>query len=132
MVVLFHAGADCAYDEDDVKGTPKRFCNLHEQFPELKMILAHMGGYRLWEDVYRFLIGKNVYLDTAYTMEMENSALANLIKDHGADKILFGSDFPWERPSAIKGKIEECIKDETVRENIFHRNAEKLIGLDKK
>jgi len=129
MIILFHAGADSAFDEDDVKGTPQRFAAVAEAYPNLKMILAHMGGYRLWDDAYRYLAGKNVFFDTAFCDEMDDTAFTNIIKDHGADKILFGSDFPWERPAKIISKIEKCFPQGDIKEKIYHTNAERLLGI---
>jgi predicted TIM-barrel fold metal-dependent hydrolase len=97
--------------------------------PDLKAILAHLGGFRMWDEVYRQLVGKNVYFDTAYSVEMEDSVFKGIIKEHGPDKILFGTDFPWERASAIIEKIEKNIEDKGEKEKIYHLNAEKMLGL---
>lgn len=130
MIILFHAGADCAFDENDVKGTPQRFAGVADTYPQLKMVLAHMGGYHLWDDVYRYLVGKNVYFDTAFCDEMEDTAFTNIIKDHGEDKIVLGSDFPWERPAKMITKIERCFSESEIKEKIYHLNAEKLLGIN--
>ena len=42
------------------------------------------------------LAGKNIYLDTSYSYGvMGKTAMERLIRKHGAEKILFGSDSPW-------------------------------------
>ena len=35
---------------------------------DLKLELAHLGGFRMWDDVRKYLLpaGRNVYFDTAY------------------------------------------------------------------
>jgi uncharacterized protein len=129
LVVLFHAGADAAFDFQSTHGTPKRFAAMLKEFPQLKAILAHMGGFRMWDDVYKQLVGKNVYFDTAYSVEMEDSVFKGIVKEHGADKILFGTDFPWERASAIREKIEKNVENPDDKEEIYHLNAEKLLGI---
>jgi len=128
MFILFHAGADCAFDGDDVHGIPSRFAEVIK-VRGLKVILAHMGGFRLWDDVYKHLIGKDVYIDTAYSMEMEDISMTNIIKMHGTDKVVFGSDFPWESQAALIEKVKRCVTDETDREKIFYKNAKGLLGL---
>jgi uncharacterized protein len=128
VFILFHAGVDLAYDADDVNGTPKRFAETLK-VKGLKVILAHMGGYRLWDEVYRHLVGKEVYFDTAYSLEMGAEKMGNFIKSHGSSKVLFGSDFPWERPAAIRHMIEACVSGEADRENIFYKNSARLMGL---
>jgi predicted TIM-barrel fold metal-dependent hydrolase len=129
LVILFHAGADAAYDFDSTHGTPARFSNMLKSYPGLRAILAHMGGYRMWDEVYKQLVGKDVYFDTAYSVEMETSVFKGIVKEHGADKILFGTDFPWERAAAIIKKIEENAESLEEREKIFHLNAEKLLKI---
>ena len=52
-----------------------------------------------------------------------------MIRQHGADKVLFASDYPMTRAArAIK---EVLLMELTAEENemIFYRNAEKLLGL---
>lgn len=129
LVILFHAGADAAFDFSSTHGTPKRFAAMLKETPGLKSILAHMGGFRMWDQVYRELVGKDVYFDTAYSNEMEDGVFRGLIKEHGVDKILFGTDFPWERASVIIDKVNRNVESAEDREKIFHKNAEKLLGV---
>ncbi|MBP7792474.1 MAG: amidohydrolase family protein [Candidatus Goldbacteria bacterium] len=129
MFILFHSGADAAFDFDDTKGTPKRFRQVIKSYPGLKIILAHMGGYRMWDSVYKELVGLNVYFDTALCNEMEDNVISGLIKEHGYDKILFGTDFPWERASILRKKIHKAVNDEENEKMIFYKNAKKLLNL---
>ena len=39
-----------------------------DRFPGLCVVLAHMGGFRQWEAARQLLVGRNIYLDTAYTI----------------------------------------------------------------
>jgi len=129
IFILFHAGADAAFDFDNARGTPKRFRQLIKSYSDLKIILAHMGGYQMWDLVYRELVGLNVYFDTALCNDIENNTLAGLINEHGCDKIIFGTDFPWERVSVLKKKIEKIINSQEKKEKIFYLNAKKLLKL---
>ncbi|MHB9155837.1 MAG: amidohydrolase family protein [Endomicrobiales bacterium] len=47
LIVLFHAGVDLGYP--DVHCTPKGVKELLD-IPGLTLVLAHMGGYRIWDD----------------------------------------------------------------------------------
>ena len=88
-----------------------------------------MGAYRMWNDVEKFLVGKNCYFDLGYCNEMDNSQLKRMILDHGSKKILFGTDFPWERASVIKKKIETLGLPKADLDNIYYKNASKLLNL---
>lgn len=63
LPILFHAGQDPNYET--VRGVPTTFRTIIEDHPDLTVILAHLGGYRVWDEVAEHLLGERVYLDTA-------------------------------------------------------------------
>ena len=125
LVILFHAGDDMAFP--DTHSTPERMAEV-AKIQGLKSIFAHMGGYRRWEGVMKHIAGRDVYLDTAYCMELDDELFKALIVKHGPEKILFGTDFPWENAANIKSKLENLVQGE-IQEMIYHKNAEKLLGV---
>ena len=129
MILLFHAGK-VPEDLPEFFGTPDRFARMVERHPDLKVVLAHLGGYEMWEGVREHLMpsGENVYFDTAYVstrlspMEMEG-----LIKEIGADRVLFGTDYPWTDQAEEVELI--CGMDLSRKEldMILEGNAKKLL-----
>lgn len=78
--------------------TPERFGNLVRRYPEINFVAAHMGGLSAPFEAIREGLGKapNLYLDTAnaaYTLNRDQ--FVDLLKLHGPDHILFGTDWPW-------------------------------------
>jgi len=131
MILIAHAGRD-PLDRPEVYGTPERFASLADSFPDLKLVLAHLGGLRMWDAVRDHLLaaGENVYFDTAYvSFYMGGEEMAELIRDIGTDRVVFGSDYPWEEP----GRAAEIIRDlglsEAEEDAIFFSNAAELLGL---
>ena len=131
MILVSHAGKD-PLDRPEVFGTPERFAAVAGSFPDLKLVLAHLGGLRMWDAVRRHLLfaGRNVFFDTAYvSFYMDPKEIRELIMDIGPEKVMFGSDYPWEEP----GRAAEIIRglDLPVAEEdaIFFRNAAGLLGL---
>lgn len=62
------------------------------------MILAHMGGYRLWDEVEQLLPGHDLYIDTSFCLPNHpdrHEQFARIIRKMGVDHVLFGSDSPW-------------------------------------
>jgi predicted TIM-barrel fold metal-dependent hydrolase len=99
MILFFHAGADVAYST--VRGTPEQFCTVLDEWPELTAVLAHMGGFRQWHEVSRQLTGRDVWLDTAYTLgHLPDDEFVALAREHGCDRVLFGTDGPWTDAAA--------------------------------
>ncbi|MEW6623644.1 MAG: amidohydrolase family protein [Bacillota bacterium] len=98
MLVNIHAGEPVGRIYPGKDPTPLRgFHELAKLHPDLKIILAHWGGglpyFELWPEVKEAM--DNVYYDTAaspllYDMRVFKCT-AELV---GAEKILFGSDFP--------------------------------------
>ena len=90
-----------------------------------------MGGVNAWESVYFYLAGvDNIYFDTAFVGgRIPEDLYAKIIKKHGADKILFGSDLPWSSPSAEKKIIEKLPLSSEDIDKIFYKNAVDLLKL---
>ena len=128
LILLFHSGADAAFDIRDTHGTPKRMARVIDSNRGLKLVLAHLGGFRMWDNVFRLLAGKDVYFDTSLIDEASDSAVKGIIEAHGTDKILFGSDYPWGPPLGTKQRIERFVENEADREKIFYKNAERVMG----
>jgi predicted TIM-barrel fold metal-dependent hydrolase len=125
LPVLFHLG-----DEHSDNSSPKRLARVLELFPEMTVIAAHLGGYTRWDDAEKYLIGKNLYLDTSSTLcKLTPERAGALIEAHGADKILFGTDYPAR---LHKEELENFLKiplSGGARQKILSTNAIKLFNL---
>jgi predicted TIM-barrel fold metal-dependent hydrolase len=127
MTVFFHAGADELHET--VRGTPQSFSAVLEAFPEMRVVLAHLGGFRVWNDVAEVLVGQNVYLDTAYTLgHLPDADFVEIVHAHGAEKVLFGSDGPWTDPAAEIAWLRSLPLAEGVIEAVLGGNAERLLA----
>lgn len=131
MMLIAHAGSD-PLSRPEVFGTPERFAAVAESYPDLRMILAHLGGLRMWDDVRRCLLpaAKNVYFDTAYvSFYMSREEMHELILDIGTQKVLFGSDYPWEDPGRAAQIISGLPLEAEERQAVLWKNAARLLGL---
>ncbi len=128
MVVLFHAGADVIHPT--VHGTPASFAALIDAFPQLTVVLAHLGGFREWEAVAEHLAGRDVWLDTAYTLgHLPDDEFVALVRAHGVERVLFGSDGPWTDAAAEIGHLRSLPLSEPELDGILGENAKRLLGL---
>ena len=129
LPVILHAGLD-ALSVDCIHCTPQRSVKILDAVPELTLILAHLGGNECWDDVERYLVGRDVYFDTAFIDgNIADEQTLRIIRSHGADKILFASDCPWHPSSREKAMLERLPLTDEERELISHKNAERLLGL---
>ena len=101
-----------------------------KEFREVKVILSHWGGglfvYELMPEVKEAL--RNVWYDTAATPYLfKNGIYDSAVAAAGAEKFLFGSDFPL---LGIKRYTEALnTQDAAVREMIMYKNAAAILGL---
>ena len=128
LIAYFHAGEDIALPA--VHSTPETFARLLDRHPDLTVVLAHMGGWRQWGEVQRHLAGRDVYLDTSFTLPyLGEERFAELVEAHGAHRILFGSDAPWGDLSRDLAQLGAMTFSEQDLDAILWRNAARLLGL---
>ncbi len=129
LVTVFHAGVDIGIP-DPLYCTPERLINILPIFQGTPVVAAHMGGYLLWKDVLKKLVGANIFIDTSYSYSHIPPKWAKeIIESHGADKILFGSDMPWSNTGNEIRFIESLGLSKNEKEQIFYKNAVNILGL---
>lgn len=110
---------------------------LKENFPQLKIILAHSGrkwpfsGEEVLERVIPALKGyEDLYFDTSTIRD--SRTIAGMVKAVGSERILFGSDYPFfreEGEDVIEAELAPILKadiPEGERENILKNNFKRL------
>lgn len=129
LPIVFHAGWDC-YSPDFIHAKPIASRRVIDMFPKLQVVLAHMGGIYCWDDVEKYLIGQNVYLDTSMCCTYaEKSQIERMIKNHDENRILFGTDCPWGTYSQNFDYLKSMNLSLSHLRKIFHQNAETLLKL---
>jgi len=130
MVLLSHAGYDIAFGEKD-NASPKRFARVVAEFPKLKLVLAHFGGWKQLNPFIDHLAGKDVYIDISFTPGYcSTEQLQVILLRHDTNRILFGSDSPWGKiPEHIRFVREMPVSD-CVKERVFFFNASRLLGFE--
>lgn len=127
LPVLTHTGADVAYNAP-FHSDPIRLAEFHRRYPELKLILAHMGAYQMWDEVEEHLLGLDLYMDLAVAaLELPAERLLNMIRKHGSEKILLGSDSPWFSQQKMLDNIKALPLTQDEFDLIMYKNALKLL-----
>lgn len=126
--VLIHAG-DRRYDYSNTN----RIIPILEIFNNLTVIAAHLGGWSSWEQASDALSGyQNLYVDCSscfYWLKPEISK--NIIRKYGADRVLFGTDYPMWTPQQELDNFFKLGLTEKENELILYKNASKLFNIDK-
>ncbi len=130
LIVVIHAGSDIGFS-GPVRCTPEKIHNILGEVSGSNIIAAHLGGFDMWEDVMKYLAGTPIYMDTAFlSLFIDRKIYRQIIKEHGSDKIVFGSDNPWENPKDTLCALKELKLPCEDFENITFRNAQRMLGLD--
>ncbi len=129
LIILHHAGFDPGMPPP-FHSTPERFARMLDEVQGGTFVLAHLGGQQQWDDVERYLVGRDVCFDTAMGFEcFPSEQFLRIVKNHGADKILFGSDSPWSNASRELDILRFLSLSENEKEQILSLNAKRLLGI---
>ena len=126
LPVLFHAG-DYRYSYS----SPRRIAKVYDEFPKLKIIAAHFGGWSEWRQAMEWIVPrKRIYVDTCSSMySMSDIEAYKIIKMYGADRVMFGTDYPMWTYDEDLAKIRRLPLSEEEKEKIFFKNAEKVFKI---
>jgi predicted TIM-barrel fold metal-dependent hydrolase len=128
LIVSFHAGFDIGVPPP-VHSTPERFAAVLDKLPRGRTVLAHFGGWKLWDEVESLLAGSHLFLDTSFCGRYApKDRLRALIAKHGADKILMGSDSPWATQAEAIADIRALGLSPADESAILGGNAARLLG----
>lgn len=124
LPVLMHCG-DYRYTYSH----PQRLKRVLENFPKLTVIAAHFGGWSLWDMALEYLLDLNCYVDTSSSiMFLGRKRSKELIRLYGADRVVFGTDYPmWSAADSIDEILSLGLTDSEL-ERIFSGNAKRIIG----
>ncbi len=109
---------------------PSRLKRILAAFPELKVDAAHFGGWSIFEIGYDILHNDNVFVDTSSSLPLMGTRRAEeLIKLWGADRVMFGSDFPmWNQAEELQAIMRMSLPEDYL-EKVLWRTAERFAGV---
>ena len=133
LILLTHASEPVGHNYPG-KGTitPDMFYPFITSYPDLTIVCAHWGGglpfYALMPEVREAL--KNVYFDTAASPFLYRPEIYNQVSQLiGADRILFGSDYPLLPQSRLLREIDSIDLPKEAKSLILSGNARRLLGI---
>ena len=139
LPILMHMG-DPRFDYSH----PDRLYRVMSDFPTLTVVGAHMGGWANWDYACdRLSDFQNLYVDTSSSMatavkdygiqphvtSLTPAHTATLIRRWGAEKVLFGTDYPmWSQADDLAVFFEMELTDAENR-MILSENAQKVFSI---
>ena len=125
-VVMTHSGHE--------RSVPADFVSFADDFPEVSLILAHLGngvdGDRT-QQVRAIQAGRhdNLFTDTSSAMSITPNLIEWAVAEIGAERILFGTDSPLYFAAMQRARIDYAEIGEQDKRRILHDNAAALFGM---
>ncbi len=145
LVVVTHAGLDVGFP-GVVRCSPEMVRRAVAQVGPVKLVLAHMGGWRCWDRVLELLPELPVLIDTSFSVGrmsplndgfyqeeelrlLDSRGFLKLVRAFGAGRVLFGSDSPWSGQKESLEWVRSQPLTEEERTAILGGNTQNLLSV---
>lgn len=145
LVIVTHGGIDIGLPEP-VRASPEMALRVWRALGDIPLVLAHMGGWRQWDQAEDLLGQTGFLLDTAFScgpltpvegavfppeeLEMMGQAqFLRFLRIFGPRRILFGTDSPWSDPAADLARLRALPISPEDKAGILGGNAARLLKL---
>jgi len=133
LILLTHTSEPVGHDYSG-KGiiTPDMLYPFITRYPDLTIVCSHWGCglplYALMPEVKQAM--QNVFFDTAASPFLYSSEIYHQVSQLvGADKILFGSDYPLLAQTRLLQEINSTDLTDEAKGLILSGNAQRLLGI---
>lgn len=125
--ILMHTG-DKRFDYSN----PNRLLPILQIYTSLTVVGAHLGGWSVWDEAIEAFKGlPNFYVDCSSCFGfIDADKVKDLIKKYGAERVLFGTDYPMWSPGREIEAFLSLGLDESENRCILNMNAKKIFNLE--
>lgn len=112
---------------------PRMIRDIAARFPALRLMACHFGGYKLLDDAEEVLSGVDVILETSWPPTLTSlrpERVRDLIRKHGAERIVFGSDWPMTSPVEEIRAIEALGLHDDETKSVLGGTLASVLGID--
>jgi len=131
--ILFHSGVSEFAGYNNSYSHPDQFENIANSFPDLTIVLAHLGKGFFKEAVELAHRSTNIFFDTSacfsepgQNIEKLAADIRDIIKTIGVQRVMFGSDWPWFKPSNDIAVIKDMKLNDNEKSMILGLNAKRI------
>ncbi len=128
LLLVVHTGFDIAFPRQR-RADPRTMREIGERFPELKLVVTHLGAWQQWDEVRQYLLGRPVYMEISMAMEDLGPAISRqMLMAHPAEYLLFGTDSPWTDQATTLAQLRALDLAEPRLSRMLYRNAHELLA----
>lgn len=126
MMVMLHMG-DVIYDYSH----PRRLRRVLQEFPGLKVMAAHFGGYSMYDTARELLKDTDCFMDiSSALMFMDREKAVKLIREYGPERLVYGTDYPlWDPVNEVRRFLSLGLTDGET-EQIAWGTAAGILGFE--
>ncbi len=136
LAIITHSGSVALREDPAQHAHPRNFVDVLREFPRINLVFAHMCrgfGDEVAEVVRTY---PNAYLDTSSAISgsagpfaVPDGEAVAMIRRVGADRVLFGSDWPWFHPITDAEHLDSLPLSAEEKRLIFYENALRVLHL---
>ncbi len=127
LLFVVHCGFDIAFPRTRC-ADPAQILKLHQNFPDLRLITTHFGGWDAWNEVEELLIGKDIFMEISFALQYLSPGKARqMLNSHPPEYLLFGSDSPWVDQKEYLERLYALHLNEKLLSDILSSNGLKLL-----
>jgi predicted TIM-barrel fold metal-dependent hydrolase len=135
LPIITHGGL-FMMSPDEPYTRPSNFEQILQSFPELTLVVAHMG-HGFWDESVELAKKySNVYFDTSAVVSgvehlkvLSDDDATELIRQLGVERVMFGSDYPWFNPAIDLKRFLRLPLTPAEKEKILGENAKAILGI---
>jgi hypothetical protein len=127
LAVLVHPGNDPVSAQIH-RCTPQMLRDALPLLTQGTFIAAHMGGHMMLSEAMDTIIGSDIYMDVSMISTYNSlDDCKRAILAHDPDKLLFGTDSPWDGQDEAIACIRSMNLGQELEDKLFYRNAQRLL-----
>lgn len=129
--VIMHVGAG-GTPEANLRSNPTMLADIVRAFPALRLVACHFGGFHQLDQAEEEVVGMDVMLETSWPPTLaglDRDRVIDIIRRHGTERIVFGSDWPMTDPAAEIAVIRGLGFNEDETAAMLGGNLARLLGL---
>jgi uncharacterized protein len=102
---------------------------LADAFPETTIVFPHLGGnaQEIFERIAVVARHRNAHIDLSGSGIERVGILERAVKEIGAERVLYGSDFTINEPEGVIARVKNAFLTPKQRELILYGNIERLL-----
>ncbi|MBK1787342.1 amidohydrolase family protein [Prauserella cavernicola] len=129
--VITHVGAGGSGAVNDLSN-PSMLREIVTTFPDLRIVACHFGGYHMLAEAEEELDGLPIVLETSWPPSLASvspETVRRIVRRHGSERIVFGSDWPMTDPAAEIAAIRSLGLGDDAEQDILGGSLARVMGL---